>query len=79
MMKFQEIESHWKKFRRALRKEDQKLFDDLFIKSRKHLSALAYASLTFPLEGMIMSMLLEQQREICSLRECLEKYHPENC
>lgn len=73
MMKFQEIESNWKKFRRALRREDQVLFDELIIKSRKHVSALAYASLTFPIEGMFMSMLLEQQKEIRKLKESLDR------
>ncbi len=34
----------WKKFRRALRKEDQEAFDRLFDRAKLHVQAAAYAS-----------------------------------
>lgn len=44
-----EIEE-WKKFRRALRKEDQQVFDQLFEKTRLYVEAGSCASRPWPFE-----------------------------
>ncbi len=61
----------WQKFRRALRKADQAHFDRLFESARLHLQAGVYASNPWPLESMLLSMLLEQQKALSTLEERL--------
>ena len=63
----------WQKFRRALRKEDQAHLDRLFESARLHLQAGVYASNPWPLESMLLSMLLEHQKDLIALRERLEQ------
>lgn len=53
------IEEEFAKFRRALRKEDQALLDELFAYARYHSAPLSYASSPFPLEPILLSMLIE--------------------
>ena len=54
----------WGKFRRALRKEDQLLFDEMWRAPKLHLAAGAFIANEIPLESIFMSMLLEQYRKI---------------
>ena len=61
------------RFRRALRRGDQLVFDDLFSAAQKHISAAAYAAHALPFETFLMSMLLEEHKEIMHLREIVKK------
>ena len=61
---WEEERSRWLKFRRALRKEDQVHLDRLFELARLHLQAGVYASNPWPLESMLLSMLLEHQKAL---------------
>jgi hypothetical protein len=61
------------RFRRALRREDQAAFDDLFAAARQHLAAAAYASHALPFEVFLLAMLLEEHKEVIRLREILEE------
>jgi hypothetical protein len=70
---WEEERSRWQKFRRALRREDQAQFDRLFELARLHLQAGVYASNPWPLESMLLSMLLEHQKVISALEERLKK------
>jgi hypothetical protein len=63
--------SRWLKFRRALRKEDQAHFDRLFDLARLHLQAGVYASNPWPLETMLLSMLMEHEKALANLQERL--------
>jgi hypothetical protein len=63
----------WQKFRRALRKEDQAHLDRLFESARLHLQAGVYASNPWPLESMLLSMLLEHQRALSAVEAQLER------
>jgi hypothetical protein len=54
----------WGKFRRALRKEDQMLFDEMWRAPKLHLAAGAFIASETPLLTIIMSMLLEQYKMI---------------
>jgi hypothetical protein len=56
------------RFRRALRRSDQHVLDDLFVSAQKHLSAASYASHALPFETFLLSMLLEEHKEIIRLR-----------
>jgi len=61
------------RFRRALRRADQLALDDLFASARQHLSATAYASHALPMETFLLSMLLEQHKEVLRLRRELDE------
>lgn len=58
----------WSAYRRALRREDQEAFDRLFASARQHLAESAAAARPIPFEAMLLSMLLEQQKEIARLK-----------
>jgi len=60
------------RFRRALRRGDQLVFDDLFTAAQKHISAAAYAAHALPFETFLMSMLLEEHKEVVRLRKIVE-------
>jgi hypothetical protein len=61
----------WKKFRRALRREDQEILDRLFDKARIHVQAGVYASRPWPLETILFSILIEQEKALEGLRSKL--------
>ncbi len=56
------------RFRRALRRTDQKALDDLFAAAHKHLAAAAYASHALPFEIFLLSMLLEEHKQVLRMR-----------
>jgi len=60
--------NEWKKFRRGLRKEDQRAFDCLFDLARIHVQAGVYASRPWPLEAILISILLEHHKTLEELR-----------
>ncbi len=59
------------RFRRALRRTDQKALDDLFAAAHKHLAAAAYASHALPFEVFLLSMLLEEHKQVLRMRYLL--------
>jgi len=70
---WEEERERWRKFRRALRREDQTHLDRLFELARFHLQAGVYAANPWPLESMLMAMLLEHEKALSRLAERLEK------
>ena len=62
------LEFAWRDYRRCLTREEQALFDGLWQKARAHASAMANQSPLDPMQAVVLSMLLEQQREIERLR-----------
>ncbi|MFH1751144.1 MAG: hypothetical protein ABH863_05685 [Candidatus Micrarchaeota archaeon] len=56
-----------RKYRSALRKEDQALFDEMMSYAKFHISASSYSSRLNPFESIILNILLEQQRQIREL------------
>jgi hypothetical protein len=64
--------SRWLKFRRALRRADQVHLDRLFEAARLHLQAGVYAANPWPLESMLLSMLLEHQKALSALEKRLQ-------
>ena len=67
----QEQES-FSRFRRALRRADQRALDDLFVSAHQHLAATQYAAHALPFEVMLLSMLLEEHKEVMRLRNQME-------
>jgi hypothetical protein len=70
---WEEERSRWQKFRRALRREDQAHFDRLFELARLHLQAGVYASNPWPLESMLLSMLLEHEKTLSAIQDRLKR------
>ena len=62
----------WKKFRRGLRREDQTVLDRLFDLARLHVQAGVYASRPWPLETILVSILIEQEKALAALRTKLK-------
>jgi hypothetical protein len=56
-------------FRRALRVEDQLIFDELFARARKHLMAINQADHVLPFEAILLAMLIELMHEVIDLRQ----------
>jgi hypothetical protein len=69
---FLQEEAAFARFRRALRRADQLALDDLFTSARQHLAAAQYASHALPFEVFLLSMLLEEHKEVMRLRERVE-------
>jgi hypothetical protein len=71
---FLDEETSFSKFRRALRRSDQLVLDDLFASARQHLAAAAYASHALPFETILLCMLLEEHKEVIRLRQFMEEF-----
>ena len=65
-------EANLAKFRRALRREDQLVFDDLFVAAYKHRAAASYAGHLLPFETFLLAMQIEDHKEMMSLRREVE-------
>ncbi|MCI0524865.1 MAG: hypothetical protein L0Y75_06335 [Acidobacteria bacterium] len=61
-------ETRLKKFRRALRAEDRKHFDELFEHARRNIQAAVQAAAPEPMESIFLLMLIEMQKEIQELK-----------
>lgn len=66
---FLQEEASFARFRRALRRSDQIVLDDLFALARQHLAATAYASHALPFETLLLCMLLEEHKEVMKLKQ----------
>ena len=67
----QELESY-SRFRRVLRKADQLILDDLFNAARQHSDLAQYAPHALPFEIMLLTMLLEEHKQVRKLNDRLE-------
>ena len=72
---FLDEQGSYSRFRRALRRSDQLVLDELFAAARQHLAAAAYASHALPFEVFLLSMLLEEHKEVMRLRKMVETHH----
>ena len=72
---FLQEEQAFARFRRALRRSDQIVLDDLFASARQHLAASAYASHALPFETILLSMLLEEHKKVLRLEQEMEQLH----
>lgn len=67
-----EEQQAFSRFRRALRRSDQLALDELFVAARQHLAAAAYAANALPMETFLLSMLLEEHKQVIHLRDLVE-------
>lgn len=63
-MLLEQERARWRKFRRALRKEDQGMLDELLADASLHRQAQAYSSWATPYEAMLVAMLLEERKRL---------------
>ena len=61
-------------FRRALRKEDQIAFDELFRSARFHVAPIGSASHLLPFEAMLLAMQLENQKRTIKVENLVTKF-----
>ncbi len=67
------LQSEWSKFRRALRKEDQEILDELFCFAKYHSAPSSYFATPNPVEPILISMLIELLKEVKKLRSELKQ------
>lgn len=70
---WQEEEAALNRFKRALRKDDQALLDELLVMSRLHLAEASYASNLYPLDMYIIAILLEVYKQLKVIQRELHK------
>jgi hypothetical protein len=58
-------------FRRALRRKDQLVLDDLIAAAQKHTAAIVHSGRDSAFEVVLLAMLLEQHREVARLKALL--------
>lgn len=63
--------ARWAKFRRALRREDQPFFDRLFQRARCYTQAATYQCHDNPMEAVLLSIALDQEKRINALERTL--------
>ena len=66
------MESRWQEYRRALRHTDQPVFDRLFEYARAHADASGLQNHQFVEIPALISMLIEQQKQISDLEDRLD-------
>ena len=70
---FYKEQENFSRFRRALRRSDQLALDDLFAAARQHLAAAQFAAHALPFEVFLLSMLLEEHKEVLRLRRQVDE------
>lgn len=65
-------EAYWAPYRRALRREDQLIFDRLFAAARHHSAPGHYASHSTPFDSILLAMVLETMKAVEAVRERLD-------
>jgi len=67
----QDAADHWKKFRRALRREDQEHFDRLFHRVRFYTQAATYQCNDNPMEAILLSIALDHEKRLDAVEKAL--------
>lgn len=62
----------WTEYRKALRKEDREVFDQLFAYAKYHSPAIGQSNKFYPIEAILISILIELKKEINSLKKEIE-------
>jgi len=69
----EETAQRWSKFRRALRREDQQYFDDLFVRVRCYTQAATYQCSDNPMEAILLSIALDQEKRLRGMERLLQQ------
>src|SRR5260370_32674796 len=68
----QQAADRWKKFRRALRREDQPHFDRLFVRVRCYTQAATYQCNDDPMAAILLSIALDQEKRLTAVEKVLQ-------
>ncbi len=68
-----QIESNLTEFRRGLRKKDQEIFDELIRDAKLQVQAGVMASSPYPVDSMLLTMVIQLKKEVSSLKIEIEK------
>jgi len=68
----QQAADRWKKFRRALRREDHEHFDRLFVRVRYYTQAATYQCHDNPMEAILLSIALDQEKRLYAVEKVLQ-------
>ncbi|PKO14933.1 MAG: hypothetical protein CVU39_12720 [Chloroflexi bacterium HGW-Chloroflexi-10] len=74
---FYQEEQALARFRRALRRSDQLVLDELLSYARQHIAAATYATHVLPMETFLIAMLLEEHKQVQRLRDEVERLKQE--
>lgn len=69
----QGVEDRWADYRRALRRDDQFTFDQLFEYAHEHANAGSYLNHRSPLMPVFVAVDLEQEKRLDDLEERLDE------
>ena len=69
---WQEEEAALNRFKRALRKDDQIILDELLVMSRLHLAEASYASNLYPLDMYLIAILIEVYKQLKATQRQLQ-------
>ncbi len=68
----------WKEFRKRLSKENQEAFDRLFDRAKFHTYAAVYMSHPWPMETILLSIILEHEKILRDILGKLREREGEN-
>ena len=68
----EQTQARFAKFRRALRREDQQVFDELFARVKYYAASGSFEAAWEPLEAIFLAMLIAQQKQLDALSARLE-------
>lgn len=74
----EQAQARFAPYRRALRREDQQVFDELFALVKYHAAAGSMSVAWNPLDAIFLSLFLEQQKTLRALRARLETLENQN-
>lgn len=72
VQQIQQEADRWRKFRRALRRDEQEHFDRLFARVRFYTQAATYQCHDNPIEAILLSMLLDQEKRLHTLEKVFQ-------
>jgi len=73
-----ETEAMLAPFRRTLRRSDQYVFDGLLAAARRHIAAIGEVEALLPFQIALLTMLLEQAKEIAVLQQKFDELGQQN-
>ena len=71
---FEGIAAELSTYRRALRGEDKYAFDEVMDKARRHASSCSIVPVIDPIGCILLSIIIEQQKEINDLKELVNDF-----
>lgn len=66
----------WNDFKKALRHMDREAFEELLNHARRHAAAGSNITNPDPFEPVVMSILVEHEKELRKLRKHVNREHP---